>query len=113
MKARLFSGRKKVISLYIPHGSDESIPEANIIQLTDDDFISHMVQMKVLCVMLMKCQTMIFISHMVQMKVTSLEERRHEACFLYIPHGSDERFFFLLYTFIYIYFISHMVQMKV
>ena len=90
--------------------------------------------MKVLlCVMLMKCQTMIFISHMVQMKVIiylnlgRLETPLYPTWFrwkyknykyfhpkfiLYIPHGSDERDLISTTYPCVTGFISHMVQMK-
>ena len=75
-------------SLYIPHGSDESII---MISLVVSDFC--------------------FISHMVQMKADK-EYYYRVLRLLYIPHGSDESRSINISYQLLISFISHMVQMK-
>ena len=98
--------------LYIPHGSDE---RKEVIKIIDKylDFISHMVQMKVVFILSIalfiinfishmvqmkaggcaaaQCRSIGFISHMVQMKVIEHPEEDTPPTMLYIPHGSDER----------------------
>ncbi len=75
--------------LYIPHGSDESVPVMFDI-LHGHDFISHMVQMK-----------------------DNYPDDFKKLCKLYIPHGSDERPHAEPLCMSLHHFISHMVQMKV
>jgi len=80
---------KKLILLYIPHGSDESY-------YYDKFILSYF---------------FLYIPH-------GSDERwwrRHESCHhhrLYIPHGSDERLFARALAALSYFFISHMVQMK-
>jgi len=57
-----------ILTLYIPHGSDESASFTNIIESADS-----------------------FISHMVQMKDKIRAIMPEQDTLLYIPHGSDER----------------------
>jgi len=71
-----------------------------------------MVQMKGLKLLLLFSWTKNFISHMVQMKVLSLDVKSSERFELYIPHGSDERASELPCPLCCLFFISHMVQMK-
>jgi len=78
-----------VFFLYIPHGSDESISAMTRL-LKREDFISHMVQMKVTCSFPTPSRDQDFISHMVQMKGNRIVK--------VIRLGNN--------------FISHMVQMK-
>jgi len=54
--------------LYIPHGSDERTLEATE-EISLTNFISHMVQMKVIVKLYSQVRVVDFISHMVQMKV--------------------------------------------
>ncbi len=126
--------RCKSRNLYIPHGSDESTLSLDMPTL-HRFFISHMVQMKAASFMSPMPGSVNFISHMVQMKASSLLEKpppfanfishmvqmKGDAftswiwmshC-LYIPHGSDERFYARYDNRRQQNFISHMVQMKV
>ncbi len=74
--------------LYIPHGSDETYYTlAHIYSYMS--FISHMVQMKLIC------------DRGIMAEIT-----------LYIPHGSDETYCPCFVSPFYFIFISHMVQMK-
>jgi len=55
------------------------------------DFISHMVQMKVIITIFRALLDFCFISHMVQMKGNNEVLYKNNSGVLYIPHGSDER----------------------
>jgi len=82
--------------LYIPHGSDESIPWCPTSLMGFECFISHMVQMKDRPVSKTSgAGKTAFISHMVQMKVRLDDTAIWNKIWLYIPHGSDESATFL------------------
>jgi len=70
MKASVTVKRRKKISLYIPHGSDER--KMRLMDMNNHDllYIPHGSD-ESLCDMLMKFPKTIFISHMVQMKVAT------------------------------------------
>ena len=67
MKETLVTVAFHIKSLYIPHGSDESV--------IDSEKYNNVA---------------VFISHMVQMKVPPGFGEEEEVNRLYIPHGSDE-----------------------
>ena len=79
------------LKLYIPHGSDERSNNDSML-FASSSFISHMVQMKGHKGIVFGADCHSFISHMVQMKVGEAPMRRTSDLFLYIPHGSDERY---------------------
>ena len=68
MKVKANKLREAPQKLYIPHGSDESRP-AFLVLIILINFISHMVQMKVVSDVDVDVFFASFISHMVQMKV--------------------------------------------
>ena len=99
-------------TLYIPHGSDEST-HLNHPLSSMKNFISHMVQMKVLYLCKRFHFIWIFISHMVQMK-GSLKGVHMIYLYYFISHMVQMKGPLAMPRKTdFIKFISHMVQMKV
>ena len=119
-------------TLYIPHGSDESVHRCDYTRVVGN-FISHMVQMKVLQLhdssltglslypTWFRWKVFVEPSFWVQgypLYPTWFRWKLHYQChaeclsYLYIPHGSDERLRPGVNALIHYDFISHMVQMK-
>jgi len=79
--------------------------------ISQESFISHMVQIKLASLITPICLQAIFISHMVQIKHEYLATK-NKLVILYIPHGSDKTPLIIKTPSIHPYFISHMVQIK-